>query len=179
MKRLAILAFLVLAGGVAFAQNITSDYDRSFRLSELQSFHLATQQREASDALAANPIVDKRIGEALRNQLAANGIPESIQPKFLVAYYGALKERTQVRAYGWGRPYWGGGAATFNAEHYTEGTLVVDFIDAASQTLVWRGTITDTVEPNRSRDKLEKDIAKLVRQFKKDVGKQGKAAPGK
>jgi hypothetical protein len=179
MKRVFVVAIVVLAAGVVFAQDINTDYDRSYRLSELQSFQIAKQERERADALAANPIVDKRIAEALRNQLVANGIPESPQPKFLVAYYGSLRGQTQIRAYGWGRPYWGG-VTNIDLQHYDEGTLVVDFIDANSKALVWRGTITDTVEPNRSHDKLEKAIAKLVRKFEKDVQKQQKAlASGK
>ncbi len=180
MRRVLIvlaLSFLLTAAG---AQNIQTDFDRSFDLSKLQTFHLATQQRSAQDALASNPIVDKRIAEALRHQLPGSGITESEQPQLFVAYYGSLKDRTQIRAYGWGRPYWGGGMATIDADHYSEGTLVVDFVDAQSQTLVWRGSITDTVEPNRSHDKLEKSIGKLLAKFKSDVAKQQKAfAKGK
>jgi hypothetical protein len=177
MRRVCVVAIVAVAAALACAQEITSDYDRNIRLADLRSFQLATQERHPEEALAANPLVDRRIAAALRSALVANGIAESQEPKFLVAYYASVKERTEVRAYGWGRPYFGGATATFDTQHYSEGTLVVDFIEADSKTLVWRGTMTDTVDPNRSGDKLEKKIAKLIRKFQKDVEKQQKAAP--
>ncbi len=170
-----ILASLVcLLAAVAFGQSIQTDFDRSYDLSKLQTFQIAKFQRDAQDALVSNPIVDKRIAGALRAQLVTSGMKEADEPQFFIAYYASLKERTEVRAYGWGRPYWGGGTATFEPEHYTEGTLVVDFIDAQTKTPVWRGTVTDTVEPNRKHDKLDKAIAKLLDKFKKDVAAQQK-----
>lgn len=175
MRRLLIIAgglCVLLAGVLAVAQDVQTNYDRSFKLGQLKTFGIATHQRGENDALASDPITDKRIADALRKELTAAGMQESDHPQFWVAYYGSVKDRTDIRSTGFGRPYWG--MADIETEHYTEGTLVVDFIDAGTETHVWRGSVTDTLEPNRKHDKLEKTIAKLVKKFQGDVQKQNK-----
>lgn len=175
MKRLLCIASglaLLLAGAAAAAQDIVTDYDRGFQLSQLKTFGFATQERGGNDALADNPIIAKRVAEALRRELSAAGMQESPQPQFWIAYYASVKDRMDIRTYGWGRPYWGG--QQIETQHYQDGTLVVDFIEAKTENHVWRGSMTDTVEPNRKHDKLEKAIAKLVRKFQADIEKQQK-----
>ncbi len=172
MKALALVAggVLLLVSLAGVAQDIQTEYDRGYQLSQLQSFGFVTQERGANDALGGDPIVDRRIADALAKELMSAGLQKSQEPAFWIAYYGSMKDRMDIRSTGWGRPYWG--MSNIETNHYTEGTLVVDFIDAKAKTPVWRGTVTDTLEPNRKHDKLEKAIAKLVRKFQADVQKQ-------
>lgn len=172
MKGLALMAIslLLLASVGAVAQDVNTDYDRSYQLNQLHTFRFATQERAANDALVNEPIIDKRIATALTKELTAAGMQTSDQPQFWIAYYGAVKDRVEVRSTGWGRPYWG--TANIETNYYSQGTLVVDFIDANTKQAVWRGTLSDTVEPNRKHDKLEKAIAKLIKKFQSDVQKQ-------
>lgn len=172
MKRLALIvgSVLLLASLAAVAQDVQTEYDRGYQLTQLRTFRFATQDRDAKDALAADPIVEKRIADALTKELTSAGLQTSEEPQFWIAYYGAVKERMDIRSTGWGRPYWG--MSNIETTHYVEGTLVVDFIDAKTKQPVWRGTVTDTLEPNRKHDKLEKAVAKLIRKFQTDVQKQ-------
>lgn len=172
MKALALIAgsLLLLASVAVVAQDVTTDYDRTYQLNQLRTFRFATQERAANDALAGDTIVEKRIAAALTKELTGAGMQVSEQPQFWIAYYGAVKDRVEVRSTGWGRPYWGGGNIETN--YYSQGTLVVDFIDAKTKQAVWRGTVSDTMEPNRKHDKLEKAIAKLIKKFQADVQKQ-------
>ena len=52
---------------------------------------------------------------------------------------------------------------------YTEGTLILDFIDSKSKSLVWRGVAKGAVDPSLTPEKRTKRInegaAKLMAQF--------------
>lgn len=175
MKRLLWIAggvVVLLATVVAAAQDVQTNYDRNYRLGQLKTFGIATHQRGGNDALASDPITDKRIADALRKELIAAGMQESDHPQFWVTYYASLKDQADIRSTGWGRPYWGMGE--IRTDHYTVGTLVVDFIEAKNEHHVWRGMVSDTLEPNRKHDKLEKAVGKLVRKYLADVEKQNK-----
>ncbi len=171
MRVLALITgSVLLLSAIAVAQQVDTEYDREFSLVQLRTFGFATQQRGAGDAIAADPLVEKRITQAINKELVSLGLKKADIPQFWIAYYGSTKDRVEIRSTGWGHPYWG--TSYIDTQYYTEGTLVVDFIDSQTNLPVWRGTVTDTLEPNRKHDKLEKAIAKLIRKFQADVQKQ-------
>jgi hypothetical protein len=53
-----------------------------------------------------------------------------------------------------------------NTTNYTEGTLVINLVDAAKQELVWMGSGTATVtEKSIQQDKIEAAVAKILARF--------------
>ena len=64
-----------------------------------------------------------------------------------MTYHVGAQDKVDVQSWGYGYGYgpgryhgtWGGGGGieTYN---YTEGTLIIDIVDASSKQLVWRGT---------------------------------------
>jgi hypothetical protein len=52
---------------------------------------------------------------------------------------------------------------------YEEGTLVIDFVDAASRKLVWRGTGSGALEseptPEETTRGIDRAVAKILEQF--------------
>jgi hypothetical protein len=66
--------------------------------------------------------------------------------------------------WGWGYDYGWGGPAYYA---YTEGTIIVDFIDPHTNKVFWRGTASSVIDdPNNvSTAKVNKSIAKLISQY--------------
>jgi len=158
---------LVLTSVAATAQSIQTDYDRSFNLAKLKTFDFQRQSRKPGDALAANPINDRRIHNALDTQLKANGFSASAtgQPDFLISYYVTTRKGLDIRDNRFGLLQRIGNV---NVNQVTEGSIVVVFLDRPTQQEVWRGYVTGTVNPKDFDKDVNKGIAKLVQKFVKD-----------
>ena len=156
---------LLLSVTAPMAQSVQSDYDHTFPLAQLRTFSFVQQQRGANDPLAASPINDRRIHDALSTQLQANGFSESGQADFLIGYLVTTKAGIDIRdnRYGWFQR-----RGTVDVEQVTEGTLIVVFLDAKTQQEVWRGYATATINPKNLNNDVNKAVAKLVQKFKKN-----------
>ena len=63
---------------------------------------------------------------------------------------------------------WGGfGETTTQVENYPVGSLILDFYDAHSKQLIWRGVATDSLsdKPEKNEQKLEKSVHKMLDHF--------------
>jgi len=157
----------------AAAQSVQSDFDRSFRFSELKTFSFAVQQRAAKDPLASDTLNDGRIRNGLESQLTANGFRiENDKADFVIAYYVTTKNKLNVQDFGYGPPRWFG-SRDIRVNQDLEGTLMVDFIDAKSNQVIWRGRAVGTLELKGVDKKISKSVEKLVKQFVKDTQKKG------
>jgi hypothetical protein len=160
---------LLVSVTAAMAQSVQTDYDHTYPLAKLRTFGFVQQQRGAQDPLAASPINDRRIHDALSTQLQANGFSENGQPDFLIGYLVSTRAALDIQdnRYGWFQR-----RGTVDVEQKTEGTLIVVFIDAKTQQEVWRGYATATINPKNLNDDVNKAVTKLVQKFKKNqVGK--------
>jgi hypothetical protein len=139
----------------------------------LRSFKFADQsQRSAKDALAGNELIAKRIQSAIQSNLTANGLqPQESGPDFLIVYYAGVRNRAQISTTG--RPLWAGRVWV---DEYAEGTAVVEFRNAKTHDLIWRGFVTEAVDPSKSEEKINKTIKKVIERFIRDREKQQKAA---
>jgi hypothetical protein len=63
------------------------------------------------------------------------------------------------RGYYYGGPYYRGGVYSY---YYQEGTLVLDFIDAESKKLIWRGTAKAYLEKEQTPEELDKIVNEAV-----------------
>jgi len=161
-----LLGLLVVS---AAAQSVQSDFDRSFRFSNLKTFSFAIQRRGANDPLAGDTLNDGRIRSGLQSQLNANGFRmETEMPDFVIAYYVTTKNKLSVQDYGYGPPRWFG-SRDIRVNQYSEGTLMVDFIDVKTNQVVWRGRASGTLELKGVDKKISKSTEKLIKQFVKDT----------
>lgn len=177
MKAMRVVSLLGLVLGLlvgsAAAQSVQSDFDRTFQFSNLKTFSFAVQRRGATDPLAADSLNDGRIRTGLESQLIANGYHmETEKADFVIAYYVKTKNRLSVQDYGYGPPRWFGGR-DIRVNQDTEGTLMVDFIDARTNQVVWRGRAVGTLDLKGVDKKISKSTEKLVKQFVKDTTKKG------
>ncbi|HEV7382172.1 MAG TPA: DUF4136 domain-containing protein [Dyadobacter sp.] len=140
------------------------------------------------DELNTNSITEENIRAAVKGEFAKKGIVEDEQnPDLLLMYHIYTTKKTQTVAnpapmypyYGYGfgpRAYlfrgriipigyagyynpWNTG---YHTEQYTDGTLIIDVIDAKTNQLLWRGSlenpVNDTVGLSRQFAKESKEI---------------------
>jgi hypothetical protein len=158
--------FLLVCAVGALAQTVQTDYDHNFNLSKLKTYAFAKQVRRQGDPLAASPINDRRIHDALDSQLRTNGMADSSQPDFVISYFVTTKKNLDIQDNRLGFFQRMGGS--INVNQITEGTIVVVFVDSVSNQEVWRGYVSGTINPKDLDKDVNKGITKLVQKFKKN-----------
>jgi len=172
LPRLAATIFLlVLATGCATV-SVQHDYDTSADFGGMKSY----AWMKAPSGQELNDITIKRVQNAVDDQLAIKGFTISEEdPDFTIAVHGQVKSKVDVVDWGYrygsyDRYYSGyGGTRRIDTYEYEEGTLLIDFVDAESGDLVWRGSGTGVLDPSASPEKREKGIndavAKILAKF--------------
>jgi len=174
--RVVGLLGVMLCATAVFASNVKTDYDRSFDFARLRTFTFKSQW---STGTPVNGLVESRIREALRRDLESRGFRYQADgpADFVVVFYAHQRERVATDVVGYGMPYrwrWGWGP-TFWTRYYTEGSVLVDFVDPVRNQLVWRGRVTDTVSGlDQSQKQIDKGVDQLVKHFEKDVRRSEK-----
>lgn len=161
-RALCLLSLTAVLGGAASGQTVTSTYDEDFSLSRLRVYGFRAEAREKSDPLAEDTVTEKKLREALDDELQGQGFqpPASgMTPDFLVAFH--VKTEDKPRGPGGGR-------------EYVRGMLVVDFYDAETNRLVWRGIASGPVGAEAVDLKLAEELSKraakmLLEQFGRDL----------
>ncbi|HEU4365011.1 MAG TPA: DUF4136 domain-containing protein, partial [Candidatus Krumholzibacteria bacterium] len=106
-----------------------------------------------------------RIRAAVDAALTARGLAANeTAPDVLVVYHSGLKDKVDITdwGYSYSGTYWGWAGRDIDAQNYTEGTLIVDLVDASSRQLVWRGSATGVVDPARTPEERERAVREIV-----------------
>jgi len=171
MKTLRLLfsgcLLLAICSVAAKAQSVQTDYDHSFNLAKLKTYDFYQRERKPGDALAASPINDRRIHDALDSNLKAHGFAERMsgQADFLIDYFVTTRKGLDIRDNRFGILQRMG---SVNVNQVTEGTLVVIFIDRVTHQEVWRGFVSGVINPKDLEKDVNKGAAKLIEKFLKD-----------
>jgi uncharacterized protein DUF4136 len=164
MRFKALLPVVVIAAALACSTLKTSaDFDPKTDFTKYKTWAWK------DDRSIKDPLWVKRIQDALESTLSTRGLTRNEQSSDLwVAVHARFSEQTQVTSYdtGWGYGYgWrygGGGMTTTRVEQIPVGTLIVDLVDAQRKELVWRGTGSDTLNPQRSPEEKEKALREAL-----------------
>ena len=105
--------------------------------------------------------------------MAARGLaPSNAQPDLEVVYHVGAQDKIQVTDWGYRYSdyYWGYGGRQIDVYQYTEGTLVIDLVDAATDNLVWRGSGSGVVDqtqrtPEEMQARMNDIVAKIMKSF--------------
>ncbi len=146
--------------------NVSHDYDPQANFNNLKTFSWLSFPKKAE----VNQLVVRRIRDAVTGGLEAKGLRLSSNPDFLIAMHGATKEKLDIQDWGYSSSraaYWGQRDITI--QQYTEGTLILDFVDAKSKQMIWRGVASGAVDPGASPEKrtkrINEGVAKLLAKF--------------
>ena len=149
-----------------------SDYDKDVFVSNYKTYSwldLKTIEQKGSNPIYYNELTDKRIKNAVDVQMLLKGLRlVKDNGELKLHYHIVVEDKTNISTdpigYNYG-PYWVG--RKVNVFQYTEGTLIVDMMDAKSNALAWRGWATDVVTEN-NRKNPEKGIINAINSiFKK------------
>jgi hypothetical protein len=168
------VALVSLAGCATAPMDIDFDYDTGTDFAALKTF----SWMPATGNAAADELLVKRIRASVDRGLQAKGRnPSSENPDFLIGmqlsgkttYGGSVGVGMSVgipvgRA---GRVSVGGGKS--KPIEKKEGTVVLDFLDAKTKSLVWRATASGAVEakptPEEQQQRIDEVVAEMLERF--------------
>jgi hypothetical protein len=183
------LAFAVLLASAvtAFAQDVRYNFDKQADFSSFKTYRWVA----IKGAQQLSDLTDRQIKAAIDVELSKKGLTQidadgSQTADLLIGYQVAIDTEKQFTSYdtGWGYgPGWygggwyggGGGMTTGSTSTIYIGQLALDVYHASPQSLVWRGTVSKTLDANAKPDKqqknLTKSVSKLLRNYPPPVKK--------
>jgi hypothetical protein len=157
--------------------SVTTDYDHTANFGKYRTYAV----EPPANAPSLSPTANAALRSTLNESLGRKGIREigpREGPDLAVVPHVRTQQKYSVEQYtSWGYgpgvwPYYGGyygvwyGAPyTYNTiSSYTEGTLVLDFVDTSNQKLVFRGIGKGTVsnKPEENAEKIRESVEKIV-----------------
>lgn len=187
MKRMLALAMTLLLSGLSLSirAQVSNDYDHSVDFSQFHTYAFVTPDVNVPNPLYNSPLLLANIKGNLSRELGTRGLTQQLtNPDLLVKIHTYTENKARTiygGAYspffpyygGWGRfgylPYWGGyygGWSQPYQQQYTQGTLLVDMIDARTNQLVWRGAVQGVVDrPNRLERQVARGVHKLMKEY--------------
>jgi hypothetical protein len=191
MKKISFIwmALLLMTVGSALCQDVRYNYDKGTDFSKFKTYKWVL----IKDAQMPNDIVDKQIKSTIDSQLLTKGLTavDTDNADLFLGYQTAVGSEKQFTSFstgmgpGWGYGggwygggwYGGGGMSTTTGQTTTiyVGQLVLDMYNPAGKDLVWRGTVSKTLDPKAKPDKqqknLNKAVAKLLKNYPPPPGK--------
>lgn len=170
----------LLAAGCA-GINVKQDYDPSADFSRLRTFNWQSPvQKPVGNELVDSTLLDSRIRAAVERELVAKGHRKTAQaPDYLVAYSytikGGIENDPDTRVgVGVGRGSHSGGFGSVGVGFtlggdYEQDTLIIDIIDPASNTLIWRGFARQRSkwhsDPEANIARINEAVTAILREF--------------
>ena len=126
-----------------------SDYDPTADFSAYRTFGFASKQPGNQDGQYTS-LITRHLETTSRAEMEKRGyVYSDNNPDLLLDFQLLTQDKVRVDTYG-GSPYWRSrygawGGYDVDVRQYTEGTLLVDVIDAARKQVVWQGVAQGTV----------------------------------
>jgi hypothetical protein len=178
MKQIHALRYLflvmVIAWSCAPSLKVNTDYDKAADFTKYKTFALYNPENTNSSISQLN---QSRINTAIIAEMTKRGYVENTgAPDLLVNSTAIFKDRVAVSStntYMYGgmyRPYgWGPGMSNTNydVQHYKDGSLIIDVVEASSKKLLWQGTGNKEIDgPIKDPDtNIPKAIGMIMNEF--------------
>ena len=168
MKTLGLVLVVLSVGCVS----VTAKKAPGVSLSQYRTFNFYPTQAQDVSSMDRSPAA-QAVKQRIASSLEQRGLQPSAQPDLWVATHMKARERFDVLDYG---PAWGYGWGWYGGYYggvseWTEGTIIVDLIDARTNQVVWRGTASaaishpDNPDPRKAADAAGKVMNKLPTEF--------------
>src|SRR5579884_981352 len=162
MKTLIIA--LLLAGG-AFAQKVEIEFDQAVDFSKFRTFAIRQGNLNSKNPSLNSDLIRKRINADIQKYLESKGLEfiESGRSDLNVRYTLGAARKTEVETYPAG---WRGWGTRVVRVPYTEGTLVIDFRDPSTRSLVWRAIAREEKsDASKIEGKLDDMVKKSIEKY--------------
>lgn len=195
MKTLKTLVIVALIGILSGCSSIstTFDYNVAADFGQFKTFGIisAAAQQDLGRVAAQFPTVVNtlnltRIETAIRKEMLDRGYVESENPDLWINYFIMLDTRTeyQISTTGMGggmhgpgwygmshRSSWGGMSSTrtnVTSNTFTTGSLVIDIIEASTNTLAWFGIGSAVLsgDARRQAENVPRKVSRIFRDFR-------------
>ena len=176
-----VLLFAVMVVAGCSSVQVSQDYDPRADLSHYASWQWKDPvQPPTGDTRVDNPLLDRRIRQAVENHLTRRNIsPASGQPGLRLVYHLAVERKIQSDTYyssaGVGRyyqPWYGGMGAETRIWQVDESRLTIDIHAADTGALLWRGVgvyrLKTYKTPEAAAAAIQKIVDKILEQFPPD-----------
>jgi hypothetical protein len=181
---LMLFAVTVWLGSCGTSRVVT-DSDPSANFSRYHTFKFTDQEDDSAgpNPLYHSSLIDNSIHSQIAIELEKRGMQEVNRNPDMLVMYHTYTERKQSSANnyypmmygGWGWRYYPYGMAMYPYPYgywngynrtYTEGTLLIDAIDASTKQVVWRGSVSDAIdEPKDLSKKAMKAVSIIFSRF--------------
>ncbi|GGA74295.1 hypothetical protein GCM10011369_15170 [Neiella marina] len=147
-------ATALVLSGCASSPKVDADYADGYNFAHIETYAMVSINNDTYAGQPGESLTEQRINDSLRNHLSNRGMQEvaAEQADILVSYSVTSEDKTQVRSYNTGihhhrgyyrghhRHAWGYGTGTdIQVRQFTEGQLLIDFVNPQSNMVVWRG----------------------------------------
>jgi hypothetical protein len=172
MNRLLLFFCFLLAISCSPQFNVYNDYDREVNISAYSTYQwqVSPQPEPDENPIYRNELNDKRIKKAVDNAMKAKGYSLSDKdPELKLHYHIVVEDKTVVQLEPFGykySPYWL--RREMNTYQYKEGTLIIDVMDAKTNTLAWRGwavAMLDDINPKNIERQLNNVVLRIFKKF--------------
>jgi hypothetical protein len=178
--------YIVLLFALLLWSCAVTDIDRSVNFSELRKFDWGKSEISVSHPLYKSDLIEKKIRNVVTAEFGKKGIAQDTKdPDFLVSYRTHTEKKKEQRpAYPaffpysfrgfYPYPFYGYFGYRFPAAYgfpgkvreYTEGTLILDILDADTGELVWRGSVSGNVDNAKNIQKqIEKGVRAILKKY--------------
>ncbi|MEE9349649.1 MAG: DUF4136 domain-containing protein [Flavobacteriaceae bacterium] len=157
-KTTTLLVTLFLFASCATV-NVKTDYDSQTDFTKYKTFAF---YKKGIDKATISDLDKRRILRAIETNLKAKGLTVSKNPDFLVSIFA--KSTKHVNVYNNNRyyPRYYGSYYHNNVSRYTQGTLMIDFIDTDGKKLLWQGVGVGALNTSGKVEKKEARIQEFV-----------------
>lgn len=174
MARTRTALGLALALGLVGCSTLrtTQDYDPGVDFSRFHTYAWLPHSIEQSDPSIDTDLLRVRVQRAVDSELERKGFtpaPGGATPDLYADYHVYTKEKVDLvtipSSWGYGPGWYGGMSTEVHSREYTQGTLVIDFVDGAKKQLLWRGAASAEIVPNRTPEERAARVDEAVRQI--------------
>lgn len=181
MKTSLIFSFFLAAALTGCTTSkLAYDFDRDVDFGNYGSFDWYDEQSpESSDHQLGKTFIEKRFRRALKDELTSIGYRhDTDSPDLLVYFHTRVKDKEEVSCMFFDHDYFGHHGrgryshSSFPFRHscttygYSEATLIIDFIDAKTNELLWRGWHPKQIfGPTISEEVIQDAVGQILANF--------------
>jgi hypothetical protein len=154
-----------LAAVTAFGQKVEIEFDQAVDFSKFHTFAIRGESLNSKSPSLNSELVKKRINADIVKFLEAKGLEFVVEgpSQMNVRYTMGTVREAKLEAYPAG---WRGYGTRIVRVPFTEGTLVLDFRDPSTRSLVWRAIArVEKDDPQSVEKKLDDMVRKSIEKY--------------
>lgn len=164
-RRCAVIAAAALALAGCATMNVSSYVERGVDLAQYRTYNWAPADDSATGdpRLDNNPFFQERVQAAVERQLASRAFEKATAPDLLLHVHASVTQDVYIS----GGERRDGSCEDCRPEVYDAGTLVIDFVDARTDRLVWRGWAKGSIDgvvdnQERMEQRIDEAVARIL-----------------